>query len=221
MSRRARSSAPIPTVAVSVFALAAILVSSPTPATGEGRPPYSPSCPSCGADDFGYRFHHHDRPARAVPGRVGQEAMAAIQEVVALLAADPETDWSEVNLARLREHLVDLDRVMIDAEVAERAIDGGVEATVTGAGRTLEAIRRLVPAHARGLDGFRGWRVAVEEGDDGVVVTLTTGDPAEVEVTRALGFFGFMASGVHHPHQLLAVARGRSEHWPATPAPGR
>jgi hypothetical protein len=92
---------------------------------------------------------------------------------------------------------------------------------VGGTGRTLEAIRRLVPAHARGLDGFRGWRVAVAEREDGVVVTLTTDDPAEVEVIRALGFFGFMASGVHYPHQLLAVARGRSEHWPATPAPGR
>jgi hypothetical protein len=33
-----------------------------------------------------------------------------------------------------------------------------------------------------------------------------------VEVVRALGFFGFMASGVHRPHQLLAVARGRSGH---------
>lgn len=191
-----------------------LLVATGGDTSADGDRPGSLSCPSCGADDFGFRFHYHNRPARPVPELVGQDALGAVQEVVGLLLADPATDWSEVSIARLREHLVAMDEVMLRAEVAERPIDGGLEIELTGGERTVDAIRRLVPSHARAMDGFRGWRVAAEDSADGVRLTLESTDPGEAEVIRALGFFGFMASGVHHPHELLAVARGRSEHWP-------
>lgn len=81
-------------------------------------------------------------------------------------------------------------------------------------GPTLTALRRLVPAHADRMAGFRGWTITSKDDGESVRLTLTSGDPSEVEILRALGFFGFMASGVHHPHELLAVARGRGGHWP-------
>jgi hypothetical protein len=162
--------------------------------------------------DLGNRHHLHTRQAEPASRHVGQEALGAIQEVVGLLMADPGTDWSEVSIARLRRHLADLDEIMLRAEVEERAVDGGVEVVLGGSEQTLAAVRRLVPAHAETMNGFRGWKAAVSDRGGTVHLTLASDDPAEVEVVRALGFFGFMASGVHRPHQLLAVARGRDGH---------
>ena len=164
--------------------------------------------------DLGFRHHLHSLPAEAVPRLVGQEALGAVQEVVGLLMADPETDWTEISIARLRRHLIDLDDLMLHADVAERPSAGGLAAVVRGRDRTLAAVRRLVPAHAEKMTGFRDWKVSARDDGESIQVKLTSDDPAEVEVVRALGFFGFMASGVHHPHQLMAVARGRGMHWP-------
>ena len=73
-----------------------------------------------------------------------------------MLEADPATDWSKVNISALREHLIDMDEVTLRAAAAERALDNGVEIAVTGAGRTLDAIKRMVPAHAHELASSAG-----------------------------------------------------------------
>ncbi len=45
----------------------------------------------------------------------GQSAFAAIAEVVRVLEADPQTDWENVNVDLLRQHLRDMDVVTIDS----------------------------------------------------------------------------------------------------------
>ena len=45
------------------------------------------------------------QPPSPVATRGGQDAFAAIQEIVEILAADPKTDWSKVNIDALRQHL--------------------------------------------------------------------------------------------------------------------
>ena len=42
----------------------------------------------------------------ATPTRPGQDAFAAIQAIVQILDADPQTDWSKVDLEALRQHLI-------------------------------------------------------------------------------------------------------------------
>ena len=76
----------------------------------------------------------------------GQAAYGAIQEIVRILEADPKTDWSKVNLEALRQHLIDMNEVTLNAKASAKPIDGGLEIAVTGNGRTLEAIQRMVPA---------------------------------------------------------------------------
>ncbi|RTM12059.1 MAG: hypothetical protein EKK33_18550, partial [Bradyrhizobiaceae bacterium] len=51
------------------------------------------------------------------PTQPGQDAFAAIQEIVQILEADPHTDWSKVNIDALREHLVDMSNVTLAAQV--------------------------------------------------------------------------------------------------------
>lgn len=71
----------------------------------------------------------HD-PAAPVPAQGGQAAYAAITEIVAVLAQDPTTDWSKVNLEVPRQHLLDMDDVALRADVAARSVEGGIEVLV-------------------------------------------------------------------------------------------
>ena len=146
------------------------------------------------------------------PGLPGQDAFGAVQEIVAMLEADPKTDWSKVNLAALREHLIDMNEVVLKAEAAERPIDDGLEIAVTGSGRTLTAIQRMVPAHAQEIDGLKGWSAKATLRPDGVLLTVIASDPKEVEHIRGLGFIGVLASGSHHQRHHLAMAKGEMPH---------
>lgn len=159
----------------------------------------------------GHAAMHREAPA-AMPTLPGQDAFGAIQEIVQILQADPATDWSKVNLAALREHLVDMNEVTLRAVATESPIDGGVAIAVTGSGRTLDGIRRMIPAHGQELNRLNGWRATTEALPDGVRLTVTSTDPAQVVRLRALGFAGLLVSGAHHqPHHLM-MARGEHFH---------
>lgn len=145
--------------------------------------------------------------AAGQPTMPGQEAFGTIQEVVQILEADPTTDWSKVNIAALREHLIDMNEVTLRAVATEQALENGVEIAVTGEGRTLQAIRRMVPAHVGELVKI-GWDAKTEDLPNGVKLSVTTNDPKQVNKLRALGFMGIMVQGGHHqPHHLM-MAKG-------------
>lgn len=146
--------------------------------------------------------------AGATPTMPGQDAFGAIQEILRILEADPGTDWSKVNMDALREHLIDMNEVTLHAEATSTAIDGGVRFDVTGDGRTLAAIQRMVPAQAREIDGVNAWAAEAELISRGVVLTVTSTDPTQVVKIRALGFIGIIAQGAHHQRHHLAIARG-------------
>ena len=151
-------------------------------------------------------------PGAMAPTEPGQGAFGALQQIVQILEADPHTDWSKVNLDALRTHLIDMDRVTLDAHAVVRHIPGGIRATVTGTGRTLVAIQRLLPEEAMHLNGMRRWRIAATRLRDGVILTVTTSDPKQVAMIRGLGFAGILASGDFHPRHHLEIARGEPMH---------
>ncbi len=145
------------------------------------------------------------------PTMPGQEAFGTIQQIVRMLEADPSTDWSKVNISALRQHLIDMDEVTMRAAVAERSVANGVEITVTGEGRTLDAIKRMVPAHVREL-GQSGWNAKAEDLPTGVRMTVTSTDAGQVTKLRALGFMGIMVQGSHHQLHHLMMAKGEFSH---------
>ena len=148
------------------------------------------------------------------PTMPGQDAFGAVQEIVRILEADPKTDWSKVNLEVLRQHLIDMSEVTLKADAVTKPIDSGIEVTVTGTGRTVEAIQRMVPAQAHQVDQthLNGWSAKTEPLPNGVLLTVTAGDPQQVQHIRGLGFIGFMASGSHHQAHHLAMAKGEFVH---------
>ncbi len=148
----------------------------------------------------------------AVPSSSGQSAFAAIGEIASMLEGDPATDWSRVDLDRLREHLIDMNRVMVMAEIDKRNIPGGFEAAITGDPRTALAAQRMLSAHGQMMKGHRGWSIAVEKLTDGARLQVTAKDPQETQHLRALGFAGFLAAGNHHGPHHWAMATGGDPH---------
>ena len=64
-------------------------------------------------------------PAAVRPTEAGQDAFAAMAEIVKLLDADPATDWSKVDLEALRRHLVDMNVVTLKSAVQRTQVAGG------------------------------------------------------------------------------------------------
>jgi pentapeptide MXKDX repeat protein len=139
----------------------------------------------------------------------GQAAFAAIQEIVYALMADPDTDWSAVDIEALRQHLIDMDNVTLRAQVAAEEIDGGARFLVTSDDPAVAgSIRRMTLAHARIMNGAEGWTLEAEEIPGGASLAAT-GDAGKI---RGLGFIGLMAFGMHHQSHHLALAQGVQPH---------
>jgi hypothetical protein len=146
--------------------------------------------------------------ASTTPIMPGQDAFGAIQEVVRILEADPKTDWSKLDLEALRQHLIDMNLVTLEADAAPQQIDGGLEISVTGSGRTLVAIQRMVPSWAQTMNGHQGWSTNAAPLPNGELLTVTATDPKEVQHIRGLGFIGLLVSGsMHQPHHLAMAKR--------------
>jgi hypothetical protein len=175
---------------------------------GSGALPGTSALVSAQDAHMDHAQHMHGDAAATHPG---QEAFGTIQEIVRILEADPATDWSKVNIGALREHLIDMDEVTMRARASERPVADGVEITVTGEGRTLAAIKRMVPAHTRELIAL-GWNASAQVLPNGVKLVVTANDPQQVVKLKALGFLGIMVQGAHHqPHHLM-MAKGEFAH---------
>ena len=147
--------------------------------------------------------------APIAPTQGGQSAFATIQEIVAILEADPETDWSKVDIEALRQHLIDMDNVTLRAQSRSEPVNGGLRFVVSGAGPVRDSIRRMIFAHAATMNGVGGWRMTAAEVDDGA--TLTVIAPArDAARLRALGFIGILTLGMHHQMHHLMIAKGEN-----------
>ncbi len=137
----------------------------------------------------------------------GQSAFAAIAEVVRQLESDPQTDWSKVNIDALRQHLRDMDVVMIDSGVLTEELERGLRFRITGGPDAAPSITRMVLAHAGIMDGVEQWRYTARELDNGAIleVQVPEGDLAKL---KGLGFYGLLASGMHHQPHHWAIANG-------------
>jgi hypothetical protein len=158
--------------------------------------------------------HHGVHMSAETPTLPGQDAFGAIQEIVEILDADPKTDWSKVDLEALRQHLIDMNEVTLKAKAVPKPVADGLEIAVTGRGRTVGAIQRMVVAHAAeiGRTHRNGWNASTTPLPDGVLLTVTAADPKEVQHIRGLGFIGVMVSGPHHQQHHMAMARGQMAH---------
>ncbi|MCA8883441.1 MAG: hypothetical protein KDA50_06805 [Rhodobacteraceae bacterium] len=164
--------------------------------------------------------NHADHAGHALPGseaanlpsEPGDGAFAAIAEIVALLSGDPATDWTRVDIDGLRQHLVDMNQLIVGANVRAEPLPDGLRMRIDTQGRAGEAAARMVPAHGPVLAAETGWQSEVTDDGDHLVWTVTSADEAAAARIQALGFFGMMATGDHHRAHHLALAQGEMVH---------
>jgi len=149
--------------------------------------------------------------AKTTPREPGQAAFAAIAEIVSILRADPQTDWSQANISTLRDHLSDMDRLVLGAETIATSVHGGLAIEVMFGSPGGAAAQRMVPAHAPVLAGETGWKSDVTRQTEQSLVWTVTSRENEAQI-RALGFYGLMAIGAHHREHHLGIARGQMRH---------
>jgi hypothetical protein len=153
--------------------------------------------------DHMHQHHHLMQP--------GQAAFGAIAEVVGTLEADPATDWSKVDIERLRQHLIDMDEVVMRASVKATQVPGGLSMDVTGRGRAAQSIRAMLIPHAAELDAMPAWSAKAAQIPGGVRLVVIARDPADINTVariRGLGFAGLLVQGGHHGPHHLAIAKG-------------
>ncbi|MHA3980965.1 hypothetical protein ACW9UR_25215 [Halovulum sp. GXIMD14794] len=124
--------------------------------------------------------------------------------------ADDQTDWSQIDVAALRAHLVDMDRLVTLVEAEATEIDGGAEFRVSLTGPAGDAARRMIPAHAPILTAETGWNSDIEI--EGETLVWRIQSETDADVIRALGFHGLMAVGDHHRAHHWAIAIGGNPH---------
>lgn len=144
------------------------------------------------------------------PATAGQSGFAAVQEMVAMLEADPNTDWTQVNLDMLRSHLIDMDRVMMDATVQSSELANGMRHRITGDAQVTASIKRMVPAHVEQMRTEVSWAISMSENSSGVVLEITASESSQIAKIKGLGFAGFMVLGDHHQPHHLQMATGDS-----------
>jgi hypothetical protein len=153
------------------------------------------------------------QPAQMQHGQAqpGQGAFGAMAEVVRTLETDPVTDWSRVDMERLRQHLIDMDEVVLRASVKASQVPGGLSMEITGTGRTSQSIRAMLIPQSAQLDAMSAWSARAEPIRDGVRLIVVARDPADVKTVariRGLGFAGLLVQGGHHGPHHLAMAKG-------------
>lgn len=153
---------------------------------------------------------HSSMRTDALPLEGGQSTFAAIIEIVALLEADPETNWADVDIDALQSHLRDMDNLILSTTARTEVIDArAVQFSVEGAGESLQAIHRMAPAHTRFIKQSRGWDIRTDLTKNGATVQIAINEGLSKERLIALGFYGFMSLDSHHQAHHLLIATGK------------
>jgi hypothetical protein len=186
-------------------AAAVLVILGACPAVAQDAPQAKPMRHTPGMD-------HAAMMAGMMPEEGGQSAFAAIQEIVALLMADPNTDWTKVNIEALRQHLIDMNNVTLEARVEAHDVAGGVTFAVSGNGAVGDSIRRMVMAHAATMNGLDGWSFTASPTEGGADLTVVPPPAVPLAEVKGLGFIGILGLGMHHQMHHLMIARGMSPH---------
>jgi hypothetical protein len=141
----------------------------------------------------------------------GQSTFAALIEIVDLLEKEGSTNWSKVDIDGLREHLLDMDQLILNTTSMTSLVgEKQIQFNIRGTSSSVPSIHRMVPAHSRFIQQSRGWSISYGLDDDGATLAISAEDTATIERLSALGFYGFMSLDSHHQAHHYQMALGNS-----------
>ena len=158
--------------------------------------------------------HAHHGSMSSALSEPGQSIFGTVQEVIQRLEADSTTNWENVNLEALRQHLIDMHEVALHVEVVyQHPIEGGVRIRVRPTTpRAAASLDRVLGAHPTPLKHETGWAMRVTRGEGYRDLRVTTSDSSEVAKIRGLGYIGILAHGGHHQRHHWMIATGQQPH---------
>lgn len=140
----------------------------------------------------------------------GQSTFAALIEIVSLLQTNPDTEWEKVDIDALREHLLDMNRLMLSTSATAKTIaTNTIQFEVQGTGAALGSIHRMVSTHSTFIQTLRNWDVQADLTSTGALVQIETDEIDSLRQLNALGFYGFMSLDSHHQDHHLGIATGK------------
>tara|TARA_R110000868_G_scaffold408293_3_gene690943 strand:+ start:6786 stop:7334 length:549 start_codon:yes stop_codon:yes gene_type:complete len=158
----------------------------------------------------GTTFAQHQMHSQSTPlTESGNDIFGAIQQVIKQLEENPNTDWSQVDLEALRQHLLDMKAFTEEVDVlSETPIDKGIEIHVKPqSDQAIKALTNVLSMHPSMLKSEQGWDMNAIQKDEYWVITCTTEKVDEVDKVRGLGYIGLLAAGAHHQlhHWMVAT----------------
>lgn len=153
-------------------------------------------------------YEGHSTPSLQEPG---QSIFGTVQEAVRMLEQDSTTDWSEVDVDRLRRHLIDMHNVALHVRLLEKQpLEHGVRIAVRPTTDSARAsLRRVLSAHPAMLKQEAGWNMNVSWNDEEAVFRVRDPSGRAVQKIRALGYMGVLAYGAHHQRHHWMLVRGQ------------
>jgi hypothetical protein len=160
---------------------------------------------------------HHTQPMIQVNEvtltESGTDPFAVMQEAIAALEANPDTNWEKVNIEALRLHLVEMQDMTLDVDVTQTHIDNGFKAVVAPtSSRAVKSLTRVLSAHPAQMKAETGWDMQVSNNNGVFTLNVTTENAKDVAKIRGLGYIGVMAYGNHHQPHHWAMASGDDPH---------
>ena len=157
--------------------------------------------------------HKIARNFNSVLTEAGTDPFAVIQEVIALLEANPDTDWSVINIEALRSHLVEMQDMTLNVTVEQQPINLGFMAVITPTtNRALDSLIQVLAAHPSQMKIETGWDMTVANNNGIFTITVTTDQLFDVDKIRGLGYIGIIAYGNHHQPHHWAMVSGENPH---------
>ena len=159
---------------------------------------------------------HHSTQKTAKQGKLteaGNDIFGTIAETIKVLNANPNTDWSKVDLETLRQHLLDMRDMSENIKIhSQTPIKNGLKINLSPTTwRAKQALKRIFMGHPILLKKETGW-VMTSILDNNTYTLIITGKASDVDKIRGLGYIGIMANGNHHQPHHLSMARGQNPH---------
>lgn len=160
--------------------------------------------------DASHTHESADMPLQAP----GHAIFGTVQEAIQALEADPETDWSAVDVEALRQHLIDMHHAALNVAVDEQAaIDNGVRLVIRPTtDEAAGALQRVLSAHPTMLQQETGWQMDVTPDNNRFILHVTDPSGTEADKIRGLGYIGLLAYGPHHQHHHWMMVRDAAPH---------
>lgn len=157
--------------------------------------------------------HGHSTFTSENPVSAGPFVFAELSRVIDILERDHDTNWDQVDLDVLRDHLIDMELVFSQARSTTEIEGTTIKFSVTSVDpEVFRAAREMATAHGRFLPSSSGYVWKTQATEDVVVIEISAATFDLATKAAALGFFGLLTLDDHHSFHHEMMARGFAAH---------